>query len=102
PRVVPPTPWSARGMFDVLRDKRVTVAGAVPTQWAKLLDVDGVSPQALPHLRIGIVATAPAPPELVRRVAEGIGVPLGVRYAMTEGPTISGTEPDDAPGIQFL
>src|SRR5271168_2899240 len=99
--VVPPTPWSAQGMFDVLRDERVTVAGAVPTQWAKLLDVDGVSPQALPHLRIGVVATAPAPPELVRRVAEGIGVPLVVRYAMTECPTISGTEPNDAPEIQF-
>jgi acyl-CoA synthetase (AMP-forming)/AMP-acid ligase II len=99
--VIPPTPWSAQGMFDVLRDERVTVAGAVPTQWAKLLDVDGVSPQALPHLRIGVVATAPAPPELVRRVAEGTGVPLVVRYAMTECPTICGTEPSDAPEVQF-
>jgi acyl-CoA synthetase (AMP-forming)/AMP-acid ligase II len=99
--VVPPTPWSAQGMFDVLRDERVTVAGAVPTQWAKLLDVNGVSKQALPHLRIGVVATAPAPPELVRRVADQIGVPLVVRYAMTECPTISGTEPTDAPEVQF-
>jgi acyl-CoA synthetase (AMP-forming)/AMP-acid ligase II len=99
--VVPPTPWSAQGMFDILRDERVTVAGAVPTQWAKLLDVDGVTSNALPHLRIGVVATAPAPPELVRRVAERIGVPLVVRYAMTECPTISGTEPDDAPEVQF-
>jgi acyl-CoA synthetase (AMP-forming)/AMP-acid ligase II len=99
--VVPPAPWSAQGMFDVLRDERVTVAGAVPTQWAKLLDVDGVSPQALPQLRIGIAATAPAPPELVRRVAERIGVPLVVRYAMTECPTICGTEPTDAAEVQF-
>lgn len=99
--VVPPTPWSAQGMFDVLRDERVTVAGAVPTQWAKLLDVDGVSPQGLPHLRIGVVATAPASPELVRRAAEKVGVPLVVRYAMTECPTICGTEPADAPEVQF-
>jgi acyl-CoA synthetase (AMP-forming)/AMP-acid ligase II len=99
--VVPPTPWSAQGMFDVLRDERVTVAGGVPTQWAKLLEVDGVSPQALPHLRIGIAATAPAPPELVRRVAQQIGVPLVVRYAMTECPTICGTEPTDAAEVQF-
>jgi len=99
--VVPPTPWSAQGMFDVLRDEWITVAGAVPTQWAKLLEVDGVSPQALPHLRIGVAATAPAPPELVRRVAERIGVPLVVRYAMTECPTICGTEPSDAPEVQF-
>ncbi|WP_102143169.1 class I adenylate-forming enzyme family protein [Mycobacterium hubeiense] len=99
--VVPPTPWSAQGMFDVLRAERVTVAGAVPTQWAKLLEVDGVEPSALPHLRIGIAATAPAPPELVRRVAERVGVPLVVRYAMTECPTICGTEPSDPPEVQF-
>jgi acyl-CoA synthetase (AMP-forming)/AMP-acid ligase II len=99
--VVPPAPWSAQGMFDVLRDERVTVAGAVPTQWAKLLDLESLNRQALPHLRIGIAATAPAPPELVRRVAERIGVPLVVRYAMTECPTISGTEPTDAADVQF-
>ena len=99
--VVPPTPWSARGMFDILRNERITVAGAVPTQWAKLLDVDGISPRVLPHLRIGIVATAPAPPELVRRVAERIGVPLVVRYAMTECPTICGTAPGDSVDVQF-
>ncbi|HEY1841705.1 MAG TPA: class I adenylate-forming enzyme family protein [Mycobacterium sp.] len=99
--VVPPASWSAQGMFDVLRDERITVAGAVPTQWAKLLEVDGVNRQALPHLRIGIAATAPAPPELVRRVADRVGVALVVRYAMTECPTICGTEPTDAAEVQF-
>jgi acyl-CoA synthetase (AMP-forming)/AMP-acid ligase II len=99
--VIPPAPWSATAMFAILRDERITVAGAVPTQWAKLVDLDGVCPEALPHLRIGVVATAPAPPELVRRVAERIGVPLVVRYAMTECPTICGTAPDDPPEVQF-
>lgn len=99
--VVPPSPWPAVGMFDILRAERITVAGAVPTQWAKLLEVDGVCRKALPHLRIGIAATAPAPPELVRRVADRIGVPLAVRYAMTECPTISGTAPDDPPEVQY-
>jgi acyl-CoA synthetase (AMP-forming)/AMP-acid ligase II len=99
--VVPPAPWSAQGMFDVLRDERITVAGAVPTQWAKLLDVTDVSRKALPHLRIGVAATAPASPELVRRVASRIGVPLVVRYAMTECPTICGTEPGDPAEVQF-
>jgi acyl-CoA synthetase (AMP-forming)/AMP-acid ligase II len=99
--VIPPTPWSAQGMFEIVREERITVAGAVPTQWAKLLELDEVSREALPHLRIGVVATAPAPPELVLRVAERIGVPLVVRYAMTECPTICGTEPTDAPEVQF-
>lgn len=98
--VVAPSPWSAAGMFDILRNERVTVAGAVPTQWAKLLEVEGVCPEAVPHLRLGIAATAPASPELVRRVAQRIGVPLVVRYAMTECPTICGTAPDDPPDVQ--
>ena len=100
--VVPPTPWSASGMFDVLRAERINVAGAVPTQWAKLLEVDGVGRESLPDLRIGIVATAPASPELVRQVAHRIGVPIVVRYAMTECPTICGTAPDDPPEVQFV
>jgi acyl-CoA synthetase (AMP-forming)/AMP-acid ligase II len=99
--VIGPAPWSAAGMFATLRDERVTVAGAVPTQWAKLLDVDGVCRETLPDLRIGVAATAPAPPELVRRVADRIGVPLVVRYAMTECPTICGTAPDDSPDVSF-
>ncbi|ODQ89282.1 class I adenylate-forming enzyme family protein [Mycolicibacterium flavescens] len=99
--VVPPTPWSADGMFSVLREEKITVAGAVPTQWAKLLELDGVCRDSLPHLRIGVVATAPAPPHLVRAVADRIGVALVVRYAMTECPTICGTAPDDPPEVQF-
>ncbi|WP_407685944.1 class I adenylate-forming enzyme family protein [Mycobacterium sp. HUMS_1102779] len=96
--VIPPSPWSAAGMATTLREERITVAGAVPTQWAKLLEV---SPGVFPHLRVGVAATAPASPELVRSVADRIGVPLVVRYAMTECPTICGTEPDDPPEIQF-
>jgi acyl-CoA synthetase (AMP-forming)/AMP-acid ligase II len=98
--VVPPTPWSAAGMFDVLRAERITVAGAVPTQWAKLLEVEGVGRKSLLDLRIGVVATAPASPALIDSVAVRIGVPLVVRYAMTECPTICGTAPDDPPEVQ--
>jgi acyl-CoA synthetase (AMP-forming)/AMP-acid ligase II len=97
--VIPPAPWTAEGMAAVLRDERITVAGAVPTQWAKLLElgVDG----SLPDLRVGVVATAPAPQNLVRAVADRLGVPLIVRYAMTECPTICGTDPSDPPETQF-
>ncbi|BBZ70506.1 AMP-binding protein [Mycobacterium paraseoulense] len=96
--VIPDTPWSVQSMVARLTDERITVAGAVPTQWEKLLDSD-VSRESLGHLRIGVVASAPASPELVRRVGERIGVPLVVRYAMTECPTISGTDPDDPPDL---
>jgi acyl-CoA synthetase (AMP-forming)/AMP-acid ligase II len=97
--VISPTPWSAGAMAEILRGERITVAGGVPTQWAKLLELPGIG--GLPDLRVGVVASAPAAPELVERTAALIGVPLVVRYAMTESPTISGTEPDDPPEVRF-
>jgi acyl-CoA synthetase (AMP-forming)/AMP-acid ligase II len=97
--VISPVPWSAREMARILREERITVAGGVPTQWAKLLEEPDIGP--LPDLRVGIAATAPAPPELVEKTAALLGVPLVVRYAMTESPTICGTEPDDPPATQF-
>ena len=66
---------------------------------AKLLGQPDLGP--LPYLWVGVVATAPAPPELVERTAARLGVPLVVRYAMTESPTICGTEPDDPPEVRF-
>ncbi|PPJ35378.1 acyl-CoA synthetase [Nocardia nova] len=99
--VIAPVPWSAAAMFDVLRAERITVAGAVPTQWAKLLELPALTPGALPHLRIGVVATAPASPTLVQQTTERIGAPLVVRYAMTESPTICGTEPGDPPEVLY-
>lgn len=98
--VIPPAPWTAQGMARTLTEERVTVGGAVPTQWAKLLALPGVGRSMFPYLRVGVVASAPASPDLVRRAAELIGVPLIVRYAMTECPTVCGTEPDDSPEVQ--
>ncbi|MEE2059174.1 class I adenylate-forming enzyme family protein [Rhodococcus artemisiae] len=96
-----PSPWSAAGMYSVIRDERITVGGGVPTQWEKLLELPDLDPAAFAHLRVGVVASAPASPALVSRVRDLIGVPLVVRYAMTESPTVCGTEPDDAVEVQF-
>jgi acyl-CoA synthetase (AMP-forming)/AMP-acid ligase II len=98
--VISPLPWRAADTLRLLVDERVTVAGGVPTQWAKLLDEPGMEGADLSAVRIGLVATAPAPPELVERVAATIGCPLVVRYAMTESPSITGTEPTDPPEVQ--
>ncbi|MCW2720050.1 class I adenylate-forming enzyme family protein [Pseudonocardia sp.] len=97
--VISPVPWSAAAMATIMREQRITVVGGVPTQWTKLLDEPGA--HRLPDLRVGIAATAPASPDLIEAVAERIGVPLVVRYAMTESPTICGTEPGDPPEVQF-
>jgi acyl-CoA synthetase (AMP-forming)/AMP-acid ligase II len=99
--VISPVPWRASDMLRLLTEESITVAGGVPTQWAKLLEEPGIAHADLSRLRIGLVATAPAPPELVERVASTIGCPLVARYAMTESPSISGTDADDSPEVQY-
>jgi acyl-CoA synthetase (AMP-forming)/AMP-acid ligase II len=99
--VISPTPWTAGEMVGLLGAEHITVAGGVPTQWAKLLDEPGLATVDTSALRIGVVATAPAPPELVARVSERLGCALVVRYAMTESPSNTGTEPDDPPDVSF-
>jgi acyl-CoA synthetase (AMP-forming)/AMP-acid ligase II len=99
--VISPTPWTASETIALLSAERITVAGGVPTQWAKLLEDPGLDAVDTGALRIGVVATAPAPPELVERVSERLGCALVVRYAMTESPSITGTEPGDPPDVLY-
>jgi len=88
-------------MLRLVAAERITVFGAVPTQWERLLRLPDVGGVDLSHVRIGTSASAPIRPEVVKEIAERLGVPLIVRYAMTESPTISGTEPEDPPDVQF-
>jgi acyl-CoA synthetase (AMP-forming)/AMP-acid ligase II len=85
----------------ILEREGITVAGAVPTQWAKIVESPMLASAQLGALRIGVAATAPTPPELVQRVTEQIGCALVVRYAMTESPSITGTEPGDSPEVLY-
>jgi acyl-CoA synthetase (AMP-forming)/AMP-acid ligase II len=98
--VLAPTPWSAPSMLEVLVRERITAVAAVPAQWAKLVELPEVRSADLSHVRIGLSATAPASPELIARVAGRLGCPLVVRYAMTESPSITGTDPADPPAVQ--
>lgn len=99
--VLTPTPWSADAMAEVLESERITAAGAVPTQWAKLLDQPGLANRDLSRLRICLAATAPAAPELIERITATLGAPVVVRYAMTESPSITGTSVHDTPEVQY-
>jgi acyl-CoA synthetase (AMP-forming)/AMP-acid ligase II len=99
--VISPTPWSADETIQLLADERITVAGGVPAQWAKIVDHPALATADLSHLRLALSATAPAPPELVERVHERLGCPVVVRYAMTESPSITGTEPGEPPEVLF-
>jgi acyl-CoA synthetase (AMP-forming)/AMP-acid ligase II len=99
--VIAPTPWTAESMLELLPREQINVGAGVPTQWAKLLELPGLTDADFSHLRIALTATAPAAPELVERVGAALGCPLVVRYAMTESPSITGTEPDDPADVQY-
>ena len=98
--VCPPTLPPAE-MLRLVVGQQITVVGAVPTQWERMLRLPGLDDADLSGVRIGTSATAPIRPELVAEINERMGFPLVVRYAMTESPTICGTEPDDPPEVQF-
>ena len=99
--VITETPWTASQTLRLLVDERITIAAAVPTQWAKLLDLPEMADADLSHVAVGISATAPAPPELIERVTATIGAPLIVRYSMTECPSMTGTRAGDSPLTQY-
>jgi acyl-CoA synthetase (AMP-forming)/AMP-acid ligase II len=99
--VITETPWSAAQMLRLLVDERITIAGAVPTQWAKLLELPDLAEADLSNVAVGVTATAPAPPELIERVTQAIGAPLIVRYSMTECPSMTGTRIGDSAETQY-
>jgi acyl-CoA synthetase (AMP-forming)/AMP-acid ligase II len=99
--IITETPWSAEQMLCLLVEERISIAGAVPTQWAKLLELPGIASADLSRITVGVTATAPAPPELVERVTQIIGAPLIVRYSMTECPSMTGTRIGDSAEIQY-
>jgi acyl-CoA synthetase (AMP-forming)/AMP-acid ligase II len=99
--VVGPPVWSAAEMLKLLVSERITVAGGVPTQWAKLIELPELPAADLSALRLCVTATAPAPPELVEAVVGKMRCPIIARYAMTESPSIAGTRPGDPPDVLF-
>lgn len=100
--VLAPRPWSADATLDVAAREQITVIAAVPTQWERLVARQRERGVEVARPRIGLSATAPAAPELIARVREVFGCPLVVRYATTESPSITGTDPDDPPDVACL
>jgi acyl-CoA synthetase (AMP-forming)/AMP-acid ligase II len=99
--VVSPASLRPPDMLRKIIAEKITVVGAVPTQWERMLRLPEAGAADLSHVRIGTSATAPIRPEIVEEITGRLGFPLVVRYAMTESPTICGTEPQDSPDVQF-
>ena len=97
--VITPMPWKAQDMVRLIAEERIDVAYAVPTQWAKFVEVPDLVTADLSSLRLCVTASAPAPAELVAAVNSITGAPMIARYAMTESPSVTGTRPSDAASV---
>jgi acyl-CoA synthetase (AMP-forming)/AMP-acid ligase II len=97
--ILTPREWTARSMLDLLVRERVTVGQGVPTQWEKLVTLDGLETADLSRLRLVSTGAGRVPPSLVTAMRERLGCPVVVRYASTELPLAFGTGLHDAAGI---
>jgi fatty-acyl-CoA synthase len=87
--VVIPTPLGARNpnvvrdFWSIVERNRVTIAGAVPTSLAAIMNVprDG---HDLSSLKVFVSGGSTVPVELIRRIEREIGVPVVEGYGMTE------------------
>jgi acyl-CoA synthetase (AMP-forming)/AMP-acid ligase II len=83
--------WSARGALELLERERLTWLGGVPTQLNLMLMDPKFAEFDISSLRSCLIGGAPASPDLVRRIREGFGVPVIVRYSCTELAMATGT-----------
>jgi fatty-acyl-CoA synthase len=80
--------FEARAALACIEAERVTVFHGVPTMFELLMRNAAFDPRRLTSLQTGIVAGAPVPPALVRRIRRWCDVQIA--YGLTEtGPTVS-------------
>src|SRR2546423_6269930 len=87
--------WSAHEALEMVERERLTLLGGIPTQLALMLMDREFGRFDLSSLRSCAMGGGPASPNLVRRIREGFGVPVAVRYSCTELGLATGTSPDD-------
>lgn len=95
--VFPSAGFDAGALLDVLEAERCTALHGVPTMFIAALDEPDFADHDLASLRTGIMAGAPCPVELMKRVMEDMHLTrITIGYGMTEtGPLSTQTLPDD-------
>jgi fatty-acyl-CoA synthase len=96
--VVPAPHFGAGETLEAIERERCTAVHGVPTMFVAELEALAARPRDLSSLRTGIMAGAPCPPELVRRVAEEMGCrEILIGYGQTEAsPVTHLTAADDS------
>lgn len=83
--------WSARAALEAIERERLTWLGGIPTQFALMLMDPEFAQFDISSLRSCLIGGAPASPDLVRKIRNGFGVPVTVRYSCTELAMATGT-----------
>jgi len=83
--VIPGEHFDARQVLEAIAQERCTAVHGVPTMFIAVLDHPDFSAYDLTSLRTGIMAGAPCPPELLRRVIAEMHCPdILIGYGETE------------------
>jgi fatty-acyl-CoA synthase len=95
--VLPSLGFEAAACLDAIDRERCTAVHGVPTMFIAMLDEPGFTGYDTTSLRTGIMAGAPCPVELMRRVIDEMHLgEITIGYGMTEtGPLSTQTFPDD-------
>ena len=100
--VFPSAGFDASAVLEAIETERCTALHGVPTMFIAELDEPDFASRDLTSLRTGIMAGAPCPVELMRRVMQDMhltGITIG--YGMTEtGPLSTQTSPGDPPELR--
>ena len=95
--VIPAPHFEAGATLRAIQDERCTAVHGVPTMFTAELERPDFEQYDFSSLRTGIMAGAPCPPELVRRVIDDMGCEeILIGYGQTEAsPVTHLTDPED-------
>lgn len=96
--VLPSPGFDAEATVAVLESERCTALHGVPTMFIAALETPGFERRDLGALRTGIIAGAPCPVELMRRIIDEMHMTeITIAYGMTEtGPVSTQTSVEDS------
>lgn len=89
--VIPPTPWKAGRVLELMERTRVTVGQGVAAHWRLMFDCPDFATTDLSALRIAGTGGSIIPPELVAEMRERLRCPVVVGYSSTEAGVVSET-----------
>ena len=88
--VFPTEAFDPQATLQTIQDERCTALYGVPTMFVAMLEADGFEDIDLSSLRTGIMAGAPCPIEVMRRVTSDMQMPeVTIAYGMTETSPVS-------------